>query len=75
MSFQLGIGSLGGTVSFQVRLCTPLRTMGGGSQKWTRANKEDGEGKNSGILSEYTFWMSPKIARNRFSDDFKGDRS
>ena len=28
MSFQVGIGSLGGTVFFQVGLCTPLRTMG-----------------------------------------------
>ena len=27
MSFQVGIGSLGGTVFFQVGLCTPLRTM------------------------------------------------
>ena len=27
MSFQVGIGSLGGTMFFQVRLCTPLRTM------------------------------------------------
>ena len=27
MSFQVGIGSLGGTVLFQVWLCTPLRTM------------------------------------------------
>ena len=27
MSFQLGIGSLGGTAFFQVGLCTPLRTM------------------------------------------------
>ena len=39
MSFQVGIGSLGGTVFFQVGLCTPLRTMGGGAQKGTRANK------------------------------------
>ena len=29
MSFQVEIGSLGGTVFFQVGLCTPLRTMGG----------------------------------------------
>ena len=28
MSFQVGIGSLGWTVFFQVALCTPLRTMG-----------------------------------------------
>ena len=28
MSFQVGIGSLGGTVFFQVGLCTPLRIMG-----------------------------------------------
>ena len=27
MSFQVGIGSLSGTVFFQVGLCTPLRTM------------------------------------------------
>ena len=27
MSFQVVIGSLGGTVMFQVGLCTPLRTM------------------------------------------------
>ena len=27
MSFQVGIGSLGGTVFFQVGLCTPLGTM------------------------------------------------
>ena len=27
MSFQAGIGSLGGTVFFQVGLCIPLRTM------------------------------------------------
>ena len=27
MSFQLGIGSLSGTVFFRVGLCTPLRTM------------------------------------------------
>ena len=27
MSLQVGIGSLGGTVFFQVGLCTPLRTM------------------------------------------------
>ena len=27
MSFQVGIGSLGGTVFFQVGLCTPLQTM------------------------------------------------
>ena len=27
MSFQTGIGSLGGTMFFQVGLCTPLRTM------------------------------------------------
>ena len=27
MSFQVGIGSLGGTVLFQVALCTPLWTM------------------------------------------------
>ena len=27
MSFQVGIGSLGGTLFFQVGLCTPLRTM------------------------------------------------
>ena len=27
MSFQGGIGSLGGTVFFQVGLCTPLQTM------------------------------------------------
>ena len=27
MSFQVGIGSLGVTVFFQVGLCTPLRTM------------------------------------------------
>ena len=27
MSFQMGIGSLGGTVFFQVGLCTPLQTM------------------------------------------------
>ena len=27
MSFQVGIGSLGGTVFFQVGLYTPLRTM------------------------------------------------
>ena len=27
MSFQVGIGSLGGTVLFQVGLCTPLWTM------------------------------------------------
>ena len=27
MSFQVGIGFLGGTVFFQVGLCTPLRTM------------------------------------------------
>ena len=27
MLFQAGIGSLDGTVSFQVGLCTPLRTM------------------------------------------------
>ena len=27
MSFQVGIGSLGGTVSFQVGLCTPQQTM------------------------------------------------
>ena len=27
MSFQVGIGSLGGTVFFQVGLCIPLRTM------------------------------------------------
>ena len=27
MSFQVGIGSLGGTVFFQVGLSTPLRTM------------------------------------------------
>ena len=33
MSFQMGIGSLGGTVFFQVGLCTPLQIMerGGGS--------------------------------------------
>ena len=29
MSFQMGIGSLGGTMFFQVGLCTPLRTMNG----------------------------------------------
>ena len=28
MSFQVGIGSLGGTVFFQVGLCTPLQTIG-----------------------------------------------
>ena len=28
MSFQVGIGSLGGTVFFKVGLCTPLQTMG-----------------------------------------------
>ena len=27
MSFQVGIGSIGGTVFFQVGLCTPLWTM------------------------------------------------
>ena len=27
MSFEVGVGSLGGTVLFQVRLCNPLRTM------------------------------------------------
>ena len=27
MSFQMGIGCLGGTVFFQVGLCTPLQTM------------------------------------------------
>ena len=27
MLFQVGIGSLSGTVFFQVGLCTPLRTM------------------------------------------------
>ena len=27
MSFQVGIGSLSGTVFFQVGLCTPLQTM------------------------------------------------
>ena len=27
MSFQVGIGPLGGTVFFQVGLCTPLQTM------------------------------------------------
>ena len=27
MSFQVGIGSLGGTLFFQVGLCTPLQTM------------------------------------------------
>ena len=27
MPFQVGIGFLGGTVFFQVGLCTPLRTM------------------------------------------------
>ena len=27
MSFQVGIGFLGGTVFFQVGLCTPLQTM------------------------------------------------
>ena len=27
MSFQMGIGSLGGTMFFEVGLCTPLRTM------------------------------------------------
>ena len=27
ISFQVGIGFLGGTVFFQVGLCTPLRTM------------------------------------------------
>ena len=27
MLFQVGIGSLGGTVFFQVELCTPLRPM------------------------------------------------
>ena len=28
MSFQVGIGCLGGAVFFQLGLCTPLRTMG-----------------------------------------------
>ena len=28
MPFQVGNGSLGGTVFFQVGICTPLRTMG-----------------------------------------------
>ena len=27
MSFQVGIGCLGGTMFFQVGLCTPLRTV------------------------------------------------
>ena len=27
MSFQAGIGAVGGSVFFQVGLCTPLRTM------------------------------------------------
>ena len=27
MPFQVGIGSLGGTMCFQVGLCTPLQTM------------------------------------------------
>ena len=27
MSFQAGIGSVGGSVFFQVGLCTPLQTM------------------------------------------------
>ena len=33
MSFQVGIGSLGGTVFFQVGLCAPLWTMAGFTNK------------------------------------------
>ena len=40
MSFQVGIGYLGGTVFFQVGLWTPLRTMSqGGNEKWELISK------------------------------------
>ena len=38
----------------------PWGGRGVASRKWTRANKGEG-GQKSGILSERTFWMSPKF--------------
>ena len=40
MSFQVGTGSLGGNVFFQVGLCTPLWTMGVKGKKWHKMTKQ-----------------------------------
>ena len=41
MSFQVGIGSLGKTVFFQVEICTPLWTMGVKGKKWPKMTKQN----------------------------------
>ena len=51
MSFQVGIGSLGGTGFFQVELCTPLQTM-------NFIKKE--------TLAQLFSWEFCKISKNTF---------
>ena len=59
MLFQVGIASLGGTVFFQVGLCSPLRTMKGG---WLRLYS-----RCIGVLEVILLLMGPSVIISWFS--------